>query len=264
MTRGFQQDASWFKARWRSEARRGPFGRKQPGAAPAAVYLSHRVIRPDQSGYGKILGRTLFNSKRLYAALVTLPQDGDPFVIEAIQRLPAVKRGESGPAVEKELARIAKEIVPRTNEEILADTKTMALFRELGSDQNIVSYAFNFLVDGKRNEDVDKLNALNNAVFGQLSLGLDLERIPDTKMFVTSSTADPAVYGAPIVDDFRRRLGVTGSAETPIAFLISTTMDPWLTDTATGNFIPTLMKIMRDTVLAAVEQVTRTPAGVAR
>jgi glutamate/tyrosine decarboxylase-like PLP-dependent enzyme len=236
----------------------------KPGAAPAAVYLSHRVIRPDQSGYGKILGRTLFNSKRLYAALVTLPQDGDPFVIETIQRLPAVKRGESGPAVEKELARIAKEIVPRTNEEILADTKTMALFRELGSDQNIVSYAFNFLVDGKRNEHVDKLNALNNAVFEQLSLGRDLEKIPETKMFVTSSTADPAVYGAPIVDDFRRRLGVTGSGETPIAFLISTTMDPWLTDTATGNFIPTLMTIMRDTVLAAVQQVTRTPAGMAR
>ena len=234
----------------------------KPGAAPAAVYLSHRVIRPDQSGYGKILGRTLFNSKRLYAALVTLPEDDDPFVVEMIQRLPAVKRGESGPAVQKELARIAKEIVPRTNEAIIADPRTMTLFRELGSDQNIVSYAFNFLVDGKRNEDVAKLNALNNAVFTQLSLGRDLGKVPATKMFVTSSSADPAVYGATIVDDLRRRLGVTGSATTPITFLISTTMDPWLTDTATGNFIPALMTIMRETVLAAIEQVTRKPAAV--
>ena len=234
----------------------------KPGAAPAAVYLSHRVIRPDQSGYGKVLGRTLFNSKRLYAALVTLPEDDDPFVIETIQRLPAVKRGESGPAVRKELARIAKEIVPRTNEEILADARTMTLFRELGSDQNIVSYAFNLLVDGKRNEDVAKLNALNTAVFTQLSLGRDLGKVPATKMFVTSSAADPAVYGETIVDDFRRRLGVTGSAATPITFLISTTMDPWLTDTAEGNFIPTLMAIVRETVLAAVEQVTRAPAAV--
>jgi hypothetical protein len=72
------------------------------------------------------------------------------------------------------------------------------------------------------------------------------------------------VYGATIVDDFRRRLGVTGSAATPIEFLISTTMDPWLTDTATGNFIPTLMAIMRKTVLAAVEQVTRATETVAR
>jgi glutamate/tyrosine decarboxylase-like PLP-dependent enzyme len=237
----------------------------KPGAAPAAIYLSHRVIRPDQSGYGKILGRTLFNSKRLYAALVTLPQDDDPFVIETIQRLPAVKRGESGPAVRRELARIAREIVPRTNEKILADANTMALFRELGSDQNIVSYAFNFLVDGKRNENVAKLNALNTAVFEQLSLGRDLDRIPETKMFVTSSSADPAVYGESIVEDFRRRLGVTGSADTPITFLISTTMDPWLTDTATGNFIPTLMEIMRETVLAAVAQISRAAvAPVAR
>jgi hypothetical protein len=235
----------------------------KPGAAAAAVYLSHRVISTDQSGYGKILGRTLFNSKRLYAALVTLPRDDDPFVIEAIQRLPAVRRGKPEPAVRAELRRIREEIVERSNEEILADPRTMELFRELGSDQNIVSYAFNIVVDGKRNEDVAKLNALNNAVFGQLSLGRDLDRIPDTKMFVTSSQLDPSVYGEGIVADFRRRLGVTGSAQTPISFLISTTMDPWLTDTAKGNFIPTLMDVMRKTVLAAVEQVTGQPLAAA-
>jgi hypothetical protein len=73
-------------------------------------------------------------------------------------------------------------------------------------------------------------------------------------MFVTSSQADPAVYGPAMVDDLRRRLGVTGSPDTPINFLISTTMDPWLTDTATGNFIPTLMEILREAVRAAIEQ----------
>lgn len=234
----------------------------KPGAAAAAVYLSHRVIRPNQSGYGKILGRTLFNSKRLYAALVTLPHSDDPFVIEAIQRLPAVKRGKSGPAVEAELSRIKEEIVDKTNDQILADAKTMALFRELGSDQNIVSYAFNFLVDGKRNQDVAKLNDLNNAVFEELSLGRAHLKIPETKMFVTSSQVDPVVYGTGIAEDFRRRLGVVGSPGIPITFLISTTMDPWLTDTANGNFIPVLMDVMRNTVLAAVEQVAPERAAV--
>ena len=231
----------------------------KPGAAAAAVYLSHRVISTDQSGYGKILGRTLFNSKRLYAALVTLPRPDDPFVIEAIQRLPAVRRGEPEKAVRAELRRIEDEIVGRTNEEILASPETMELFRELGSDQNIVSYAFNLVVDGKRNANVRKLNELNNAIFAQLSLGRDLGHIPETKMFVTSSALDPSVYGTPIVEDFRRRLGVTGSSGTPVAFLISTTMDPWLTDTAEGNFIPTLMDILRTAVLTAVEQVTKEP-----
>jgi glutamate/tyrosine decarboxylase-like PLP-dependent enzyme len=231
----------------------------KPGAAAAAVYLSHRVVSADQSGYGKILGRTLFNSKRLYAALMTLPQEGDPFVVEAIQRLPAVRAGEPEPKVRAQLERIRREIVERSNEEILADRSTMALFRELGSDQNIVSYAFNFLVDGERNEDVGLLNELNEAIFGQLSVGRDPGHIPDTKMFVTSSSADPAVYGATMVDDLRARLGVTGSPDTPISFLISTTMDPWLTDTAAGNFIPTLMEIMRAAVLEAIAQLQPRP-----
>jgi glutamate/tyrosine decarboxylase-like PLP-dependent enzyme len=231
----------------------------KPGAAAAAVYLSHRVVGADQSGYGKILGRTLFNSKRLYAALVTLPRDDDPFVIETIQRLPAVRAGEPEPRVRAELERIRTEIVERSNEEIIADARTMALFRELGSDQNIVSYAFNLLADGRRNEDVALLNALNEAVFEELSLGRDPGHVPETTMFVTSSAVDPAVYGTRIVDDFRHRLGVTGSAGTPITFLISTTMDPWLTDTATGNFIPTLMDVMRETVLTAIERLQKDP-----
>lgn len=227
----------------------------KPGAAAAAVYLSHRVVSTDQSGYGKILGRTLFNSTRLYAALVTLPTEDDPFVVEFIQRLPAVRKGEPEPKVRAQVERLRREIAERSNEEILADKEAMALFRELGSDQNIVSYAFNFLVDGRRNEDVGLLNKLNGAIFSQLSLGRDPKKIPETKMFVTSSELDPAVYGSAIVADFRGRLGVVGSPGTPISFLISTTMDPWLTDTATGNFIPTLMDVMRSAVLTAVAQV---------
>jgi glutamate/tyrosine decarboxylase-like PLP-dependent enzyme len=233
----------------------------KPGAAAAAVYLSHRVVSTDQSGYGKILGRTLFNSKRLYAALMTLPREGDPFVVEAIQRLPAVRAGEPPAKVRAQLERIRREIVERSNEEILADRSTMALFRELGSDQNIVSYAFNLLVDGERNQDVGLLNRLNEAIFGQLSVGRDPGHIPDTKMFVTSSSADPAVYGAAMVDDLRARLGVTGSPDTPVSFLISTTMDPWLTDTEDGNFIPTLMEIMRSAVLDAIRKIQAPPAA---
>ena len=234
----------------------------KPGAAAAAVYLSHKVISTDQSGYGKILGRTLFNSKRLYSALVTLPEDDDTFVIETIQRLPAVRAGEPPAKVQAQLEKIRTQIAERTNDEILADAATMKLFRELGSDQNIVSYAFNFLVNGRRNQDVAKLNALNNAIYTKLSLSADPEKVPDTKMFVTSSDLDPAVYGTEIVEDFRGRLGVTGLPDTPIAFLISTTMDPWLTDTAAGNFIPTLMQVLRGAVLAAVAEVLPEPARV--
>jgi glutamate/tyrosine decarboxylase-like PLP-dependent enzyme len=42
----------------------------KPGAAAAAVYLAHRVIRTDRSGYGDLLARCQFNAKRFYAMLV--------------------------------------------------------------------------------------------------------------------------------------------------------------------------------------------------
>ena len=37
----------------------------KPGSAAAAVWLAHRVIRPDRSGYGRILGQCMWTSKRL-------------------------------------------------------------------------------------------------------------------------------------------------------------------------------------------------------
>ena len=42
----------------------------KPGAAAAAVYLSHRVIRPSKSGFGKIIGQALFVQKAVRAAVV--------------------------------------------------------------------------------------------------------------------------------------------------------------------------------------------------
>ena len=37
----------------------------KPGAAAAAVYLAHSVIRPTKHGYGKIIGQCIWVSKRL-------------------------------------------------------------------------------------------------------------------------------------------------------------------------------------------------------
>ncbi len=227
----------------------------KPGAAAAATYLSHRVISTDQTGYGKILGKSLFNSKRLYSAIVTMAADADPFIVVPLQRIPAERMGESPARIRAQLDRIRTDVVERTNDELLADRSVMGLFRELGSDLNIVAYAFNFKSAGEVNRALDKANALNNAVFTQLSLQADPGRIPATPMFVTSSQFDPASYGHELVDDFKRRLGVVGDADAPVQFVISTTMDPWLTDTAGGSFIPTLIAALRSAVLKALPAV---------
>ena len=154
----------------------------------------------------------------------------------------------------KQLERIRTEIVERTNEEILADKGAMTLFRELGSDQNIVSYAFNFLVDGKRNQNVGLLNDLNQAVFTKLSLGTDPGTTPgheDVRDVVGSRPDDVRRADRRRLPAAARRDRV-GWHSDRVPHLDDD--GPWLTDTADGNFIPTLMQVMRETVLEAIEQ----------
>jgi hypothetical protein len=227
----------------------------KPGAAAAGVYLSHRVIRTDQSGYGNILGKCFWSSKRLYAAMITMANEHDEFVIAPFQQLPAAERGDPPPSVRAQYEFVRTQIVPKSDDELLADTKAMELFPELGSDQIIIAYAFNFKnADGTTNHSLSQANSLNNAIFNALSLQtFDPGMIPTVPMFVTSSSFDPATYGQSFVDSFGSRLGVDVVPGVPITFLVSTTMDPWVTDTAHGSFIPKLIQVMRETVVKTIQ-----------
>lgn len=229
----------------------------KPGAAAAAVYLSHRVIPTDQSGYGRILGRCLWNSKRLYCELITMVRPDDPFKIVLFQRLPSERNAKATPKdVEQELHKIRSLVVGRTNEELLhmleADAALKEWFTSLGSDQIIVSYAFNLVRDGVPNQDPCLVNRFNRKIFERLSLGSRAPGPPETPLFVTASSFDPAVYGEDFVSFFQRRLGVEDGNRHPVEFLLSTTMNPWLTDTADGNFIPRIIDALRETILSVI------------
>lgn len=231
----------------------------KPGAAAAATYLSHQVVPLDQSGYGQILGKCLFNSKRLYSAFITMAEPDDPFIIVPFQRLPAEKNGEDPQKVKEQYDFIKNEIVPKTNEEIMANPQAVALLPELGSDQIIITYTFNFKENGVLNKNVDKLNELNLNIFQALSLSPGEHDHPSTTpMYVTQSQFDIDSYGKPFVDDYKVRLGLTADNDEPVNILISTTMNPWLTDTADGNFIPELVKALRQTVLEQIEKLVGT------
>jgi hypothetical protein len=245
----------------------------KPGAAAAATYLSHRVIRTDQGGYGRILGRCMWNAKRFYANLVAMAEPDDPFVVVPFQRLP-VQRARpdwTDADVERELAWIRAAIVPRTDDELLAflgdgDSERRRWFRNLGSDQIIVAYAFNLREEGALNRDLARANLLNRRIFQRLSQlrpGGELRSAeePPPELFVTSSAYDPASYGTRTVQHFKRRMGLDDDTDTPVDFLISTTMDPWLTDTAEGNVIPGLIARLRTVVLEEVERMLDPSAG---
>ena len=71
----------------------------KPGAAAAAVWLAHRVIRPDRSGYGRILGQCMWTSKRLFCRLATLE---DPrFSITLFNRHTRRKAARAGASAAK-------------------------------------------------------------------------------------------------------------------------------------------------------------------
>ncbi|MDH3763435.1 MAG: pyridoxal-dependent decarboxylase [Gammaproteobacteria bacterium] len=246
----------------------GPYGIEgsKPGAAAASVYLSNKVIPLNQNGYGRLLGRCLFNSKRFYAALVTMDLDnerkakGDEVRIHVtpFQRLPIEREGGSKEQILQQKKAIAETIVPHQTDYLIGtvfglpnpnkeQAKSLKLFQEIGSDLSIVTYAFNFSVGNKLNRDLELMNKLNHEIFRKLSLQPnETGKIPTTEMFITASNFDPKHYGKTLVHSFAKRAGVVPKKDVAINFLISTTQNPWLSTTADGNvMIPKLIEILR-------------------
>jgi hypothetical protein len=241
------------------------------GAAAASVYFSHKVIRPTRDGYGKLLEMCVFSSKKLYCRLRTMARPDDPFRIAFIQRLPAEREGRSQAEIEQQLRDIREWFVGKSNEEIVRGPH-YEFFRQLGSDQAILTWAVNFRkLDGTWNQDPVMLNALNDAVFTTFSM-LPISkpggesRLKDpggVKLIFTSSSFGVSGYGPEFVQAFLSRLGVNTTTEQlnapgfpAVDFNISTQMDPWFTEDE-GNpqdgFLETIEQTIRTEVLSEIK-----------
>jgi glutamate/tyrosine decarboxylase-like PLP-dependent enzyme len=226
----------------------------KPGAAAAAVYLSHRVIRPTKSGYGKIIGEALFSCRKLYARLLSLDDPKQGFKAVPVPRLPAERAGGDAAAERK---RVAALIDRRTGGEIRNDPEALALLKEIGPDENILAYAFNFYrADGTLNSDLAAANRLNRAIYRRLSITPG-DDIYGYRLIVSTTDLDAAAYGPTFIDDYKRRLGVGGSAGMVVTVLRSVVMDPWVTDTAAGSFIDVLEVELRQAVTASLADLQR-------
>ena len=221
----------------------------KPGAAVAAVYLSHKVIRPTRSGYGQLHRRALFNCKRFYARLLCMAGPDERFVIVPVPRLPAEISGND---VEAEVQFIRERINRRSVDELLSDPEAMALLPELGPDQNILTYAVNFKhPDGSINTDLEKTNRLNKAIYDLLSIDPG-EDIYGYGMIVSTTDFSQEHYGKTFIEDYKKRLGVGSSPGSTVTVLRSTTMAPWLLTMPEGSFLDVLEFELRDAILKSM------------
>ncbi|WP_437815666.1 pyridoxal-dependent decarboxylase [Sorangium sp. So ce1078] len=221
----------------------------KPGAAVAAVYLSHKVIRPTRSGYGQLHRKALFNCKRFYARLLCLGRPEDRFIIVPVPRLPAEIGGGD---VESELQFIRERINRPSLEELLADPEAMALLPELGPDQNILTYAINFKhPDGSINTSLEMMNRLNKAIYDLLSIAPG-DDIYHYRMIVSTTDFSEEHYGKIFIEDYKRRLGVSASPGSTVTVLRSTMMAPWLLESPDGSILDVLEIELRDAIYKAM------------
>jgi glutamate/tyrosine decarboxylase-like PLP-dependent enzyme len=239
----------------------------KPGAAVAAVYLSHKIIRPTRSGYGQIHRKAMFNCKRFYARLLCMARPEDRFVIVPVPRLPAEIAGGDA---EAEMQFIRQRIDRRSIEELMSDPEAMALLPELGPDQNILTYAVNFKrSDDSLNPSLDLANRLNRAIYDLLSIDPG-DDIYGYRMIVSTTDFSEEHYGKTFIDELKRRLGVS-SPGTMVTVLRSTTMAPWILETAEGSILDVLelelrdaifKSIMRDSLFQIFEEIDKNRDGV--
>lgn len=228
----------------------------KPGAAAAAVWLAHRVIRPDRSGYGRILGQCLWTSKRLFCRLATL--DDPRFAVTLFNRTPAERSGGQVDEMAREHALI-RDLAGLSNgalsERLDADEEARRLFTQLGSDQVILAFALNVRgPNGMPNRDLARANLFNDRVFAHCSLVEPRADMSDLDLVLTSSRFEPTIYGHGFVDAFCRRMGVMPDGDLGVSFLISTTMDPWTTETNGGDFLVTIEAALRAAAYRALDE----------
>jgi glutamate/tyrosine decarboxylase-like PLP-dependent enzyme len=213
----------------------------KPGASVSAVYLSHKIIRPSERGYGQIIGRALLSCRKYYARLLTMAKEDDLFTVTPLPRLPAERDGGD---VAGEKKKIFELIDQRLNQDIRDNDDAMALLREIGPDQNILSYAFNFrLQDGTVNQDLARANRLNLALYRKLSIKYG-DDIYGYRLLVSSTDIEAATYGEEFVKNLKRRMGITSRGD-KITVIRSVVMDPWITEVGGLSFVDTLEKEWR-------------------
>lgn len=233
----------------------------KPGASAAAVFLSHQVIRPSINGYGKIINLALLNTKLFYLRLLYMATEQDNFIIVPLPGL-AIERTNSviGSGVgDRYLISLQQRLYGKTQEEILKDSEAIAMLREIGPDQNVLCYAFNFKrQDNSINDDAELFNKLNELIYERFHIHYyqngkteDIHKFP---FLLTKTIFQLDNYGSTFIDNYAKRLGLSKTVDS-MTVLRSVVMNPYLSELPNGgSFFDEIVEILRSNVTEIIDQ----------
>lgn len=234
----------------------------KPGAAAAGVYLSHAVIRPTREGYGKILGRSLYNTKMFHFRLLGMNDPSKSYTLVPAPKL--ITSGKFADCINHEqvLAKLRPYLAGKSHREILSNPEALEYLRELGSDLNIITYAFNFKHNGVLNQDLAQANAFNRKVYERLGVQADGREIQSYRIILSTTDFKKKTYGSAFFNDYKRRLlkldgDVEDASDDGITVMRSVIMDPWITENHDGQpFMDTIISELDDIVTEVLAEWT--------
>lgn len=238
----------------------------KPGAASAAVWLSHRVIGLDDNGYGLLLRQCTFSAAVMYAMWVSMERPEDPFTI-----VPAVPLVKTVQGVKWTRKMIRKEILKSENQVLLQNQKAMTFLIRNGPDTLINCISANFRVwdnaseSWKLNDDPSKQIQFIDSFYKRCSHSIEKPSMVDRgiQVIMNSTTWDPSSHGKAYTC-VKKTLGLRGESENKnenkkIKMLINTCMSPWLRAQKTFERISV---IIRNEFYNAVGAVTDPPENL--
>lgn len=188
----------------------------KPGAAAAAVWLSHSLIPLDTGGHGRLIRENIRNACELHALLEQYPE---------IAQAPAVGVSTSAAfgkgAVATASAGAVAGAMAGASPERVSSVRAVCL---CPPGSNIVCYAFRPL----GHASLAEVNALNRALFAQFSLH-GARRAKEQAFFVSRMELSAARYRPATMAPFLARLGVhPAEYEREGVFMLrSVLMNPW-------------------------------------
>ncbi|MBC9783468.1 hypothetical protein H1S01_02935 [Heliobacterium chlorum] len=227
----------------------------KPGATAAAVFLSHSVVRPDISGHGKIILRSLLNAKLFWILLRKLQSNKESFIVVTIPMLSE----EDNKTIFNNICESLLRIPLR---DIMKNKHLRECMKQIGPDLNIIPYAFNFVKkDGTINTDVNMFNRFNDLIFEHLSVTYQ-EKIYDVELIINKTTLYRAEYGGRFIEPYAKYLGLLDIQHIrELRFLRSVIMGHWYADEfeleekPCNYYTDILIPTLKNTVLKCVEYI---------